>query len=59
MCTANFIIPEKDHKVCPPASIQLLSANIAYNKNSLAMSDECGDPALSLVHKESSGKCNT
>ena len=53
MCTANFIIPEKEHRVYPPASIQLLSTNIAYNNNSLAMSDKRGDPALSLVHKES------
>ena len=48
MCTANFIIPEKDHKVCPPASIQLLSTN---NDNSLAVSVDCEGPALSKVHK--------
>ena len=42
--TASYLVPEKEHDVCPPTSTQLLSTNMAYDGNPLAMmSVNCGE----------------
>ena len=35
---ASYLVPEREHDVCPPTSMQLLSTNKAYDGNPLAMS---------------------
>ena len=42
--TASYLVPEKEHDVCPPTSTQLISTNKAYDGNPPAMSVNCWDP---------------
>ena len=42
----NYLVPEREHDVCPPTSIQLLSTNKTSDDNPPAMASLRGDPLL-------------
>ena len=46
---ASYLVPEREHDVCPPTGIQLLSTNATSDDNPTAMFVDCG--GFGILHE--------
>ena len=51
LASYSYLVPEREHDVCPPTGIQLLSTNATSDDNPTAMFVDCGGFGILSIKK--------